>query len=108
MTPASDVSDGTATQWRYWGVVALIVVLAAALAWFALALPTTASTSTSAPYAPYTAGPVVPEQPYAPYTAGPVVPEQPYAPYERFGPRASCRCRIPYFTFTRLVALHFP
>lgn len=40
----------------------------------------------SAPYAPYTAGPVVSEvEPYAPYTAGPVVREQfdtrPYAPY---------------------------
>ena len=46
---------------------------------------------TEKPYAPYTAGPVVPEvpyagyteKPYAPYTAGPVVPEdfRPYAPY---------------------------
>lgn len=41
------------------------------------------------PYAPYTAGPVVPStplEPYAPYTAGPVVPNtpldtRPYAPY---------------------------
>lgn len=36
----------------------------------------------SAPYAPYTAGPVVSVEPYAPYTAGPVVREvKPFAPY---------------------------
>jgi hypothetical protein len=39
-----------------------------------------------APYAPYTAGPVVSEQaarPYAPYEAGPVIhkSDRPYAPY---------------------------
>jgi hypothetical protein len=40
------------------------------------------SPTSVAPYAPYTAGPVVSEEPYAPYTAGPVVRESaPYAPY---------------------------
>jgi hypothetical protein len=77
-----------------WQRAALIVALV-----FVLAMPSVAlaihdpygGASYSAPYAPYTAGPVVREEsadtrPYAPYTAGPVVREEaaetrPYAPY---------------------------
>jgi hypothetical protein len=35
----------------------------------------------AAPYAPYTAGPVVSEEPYAPYVAGPVIHTSDYAPF---------------------------
>ena len=86
-----------------------VLAIAAMSWWWRHLSPSPCSTSTaarafSAPYAPYTAGPVVGEarpyapyearpvihesdlqsaRPYAPYTAGPVVGEtRPYAPYE--------------------------
>jgi hypothetical protein len=54
----------------------------------------------TAPYAPYTAGPVVNEEPYAPYTAGPVVREEtrPYAPYTA-GPVVP-KTELPYAPYT--------
>jgi len=68
-------------------VFAAVLVLSMAMASIALARVdqfggSGSSPTISAPYAPYTAGPVVSEEPYAPYTAGPVVRESaPYAPY---------------------------
>jgi len=86
MTPMSDRSSARV---RLIGLVtAFVLVMSMASAAFAI-VDEYGGASYSAPYAPYTAGPVVPEQegdtrPYAPYTAGPVVPEietRPYAPY---------------------------
>lgn len=63
-------------------VLAVVVVLAALVA-AATLIDWSGESAVVEPYAPYTAGPVVPEdfRPYAPYTAGPVVDERPYAPY---------------------------
>ena len=89
MTPMSDRSSARV---RLIGLVmAFVLVMSMESAAFAI-VDQFGGASYSAPYAPYTAGPVVPEaeaedtRPYAPYTAGPVVPEQeadtrPYAPY---------------------------
>jgi hypothetical protein len=67
-------------------VVAVILLLTYAGDIFNTATPTSTTPSSAEDYAPYTAGPVVPEtdyseysDSYAPYTAGPVVPqEEPY------------------------------
>jgi hypothetical protein len=86
MTPRSGWSRAL-TQPRRWAVLALALVFIFAMTSLAVArVDQFGGASQSVPYAPYTAGPVVPdERPYAPYTAGPVVPEVseplPYAPY---------------------------
>jgi len=76
------------------GVFAVTLVLSVAVASIALARVdqfggSGSSPTLSAPYAPYTAGPVVSEEPYAPYTAGPVVREvKPFAPFTDTTPYA--------------------
>ncbi len=73
--------------WRSVALTAAVALILATTAGFAFALlDEFGGASFTAPYAPYTAGPVVREEtrPYAPYTAGPVVREddsRPYAPY---------------------------
>ena len=83
-------------------LTAAVALILASTAAFAYALADEfGGSSFTAPYAPYTAGPVVREdtRPYAPYTAGPVVREEfrPYAPYTA-GPvvREDTRPYAPY------------
>jgi|GEM_PF-3546659 len=71
-------------RWLLRVVFVAVLALSLAMASIAVArLDPFGGAPVAAPYAPYTAGPVVPEEEqYAPYTAGPVVPEvPPYAPY---------------------------
>ena len=76
--------------WRGSAVLAIAAMLVVVAAPVAVAmLDQYGGSAFSAPYAPYTAGPVVGEaRPYAPYEAGPVIHEsdlqsaaRPYAPY---------------------------
>jgi hypothetical protein len=76
---------GATRRWSMWVAffAALMLTMLMATAAFAI-LDEFGGASYTAPYAPYTAGPVVAElEEYAPYTAGPVVREEfrPYAPY---------------------------
>lgn len=86
MTPRTDRS------YTFARMIALTMVLVLTLTIASIAVARVdefGGATFAAPYAPYTAGPVVPDtesRPYAPYTAGPVVPEtkldsRPYAPY---------------------------
>ena len=86
-------------------LTAAVALILASTAGFAYALVDEfGGASFTAPYAPYTAGPVVREEtrPYAPYTAGPVVREnelRPYAPYTA-GPVVRENELEPYAPYT--------
>ncbi|HET6352354.1 MAG TPA: hypothetical protein VFG89_09535 [Coriobacteriia bacterium] len=94
-------------MWKRAGRAGIVTMLSLALI-MSMATTVFAQTAQSgegdfaAPYAPYTAGPVVSEErPYAPYTAGPVVRETPYAPYTA-GPVVRETFTLPYAGFTDL------
>ena len=103
MTPKSDWSHAVG-QWKGWTLLVFAFVLVFAMASVAVAQLYTDGGLSAAPYAPYTAGPVVNEVPYAPYTAGPVVREVPYAPYTEkpYAPYTAGPCvrEVPYAPYT--------
>jgi hypothetical protein len=90
MTPKINRLHSAFAPWMAWLLVVLALVFVVTMASVALGQLYTDGGGSSAPYAPYTAGPVVPDAQYAPYTAGPVVHEVPYAPYseEPYAPYA--------------------